>query len=183
MSQQDLVKRRLLNGATVVRRKNGTHHYQIRGGNVLVDAAGTRRRLQALCAIGYSWKQIGDRLGMNRANVAQHAKLATKVWPRNAEKARALYEELSMIPAQHDGTKNLAIARNTAKRYGFVSALGWDDDTIDNPYALPVGLTHSQAFAWFWGAATPLERIEWVLEHGLSITRWNQDWKYTARRH
>lgn len=136
-----------------------------------MDACGTRRRLQALSAIGYSWKQLGEKLGMDRANIASHAKLTTKVWPRNAEKARALYEELSMIPAVHDGTKNLAIARRTAKRYGFVPPLGWDDDEIDNPYALPIGLDHNQAYVWFWNAATMLERIEYVLVNGLAVTR------------
>jgi hypothetical protein len=91
------------------------------------------------------------------------------VWRETAEKITAIYDELAMLPPED--TWLARRTANLARANGYVVPLCWDDEVIDNPYGLPVGLSHEQSFNWFWRAATMTERIEWVLEHGLTVTR------------
>jgi hypothetical protein len=91
------------------------------------------------------------------------------IYPETVVKIKNLYDELSMLPLQD--TREARFVTTWAKKRGWLSPLAWDDEDIDNPYAIPVGISHVQAYNWFWQAATMTERIEWVLEHGLAATR------------
>jgi hypothetical protein len=101
----------------------------------LVDAAGTRRRIQALVAIGWSQTRIATRLDMlvtnlitlsrrDRVTVAKRravAKLYDELW--NVEPpAGTRWERISVIRAQ-----------NLARREGWPRPMDWDDDRIDDP--------------------------------------------------
>ncbi len=100
-----------------------------------VNAAGTRRRIGALMAIGWSQQEISQRLGVTRQAVSQ-MKRADKVSVANALLIARVYDELSMTP----GTD--ARAKTWASAAGYASPLAWDDDSIDDPAATPVtGLT------------------------------------------
>lgn len=160
----DYRKRRILAGAKV-----DFHTHSMIGGNLMVDAAGTRRRLMALSALGYGWNEIGRRLGQNGTNVGFTALKRQWVYKTTHEKVKALYDELSMVPAEK--TREVKVVLTRSARKGFLPPLAWDDETIDDPYTLPEGLEHRQAHLWFWGAASEVEKIEWVLEHGLAVTR------------
>lgn len=119
------------------------------------------------------FSQIADKMGTDRSYIANlNSRTREMVYPSTADKVIALYNEFSMIPVYESTWMNLR-ARNEALRKGFPGPLAWDDN-IDDPYALPSGLTHPQAYVWFWNAASMTERIEWVLEHGLSVTRLNR---------
>lgn len=96
-----------------------------------VDATGTRRRIHALAAVGYSLAEQSRRLGMEISGASAIAR-RTWVWVTTAEKVRALYDELSMVPGNNNR------ARNEAKRRGWPPPLAWDDETIDDPRARPV---------------------------------------------
>lgn len=138
----------------------------------MLNSAGTRRRIMGLSAIGYNFTAIARKLGTDKSVVGNlNARMKKSVYPATAEKIRAVYDELSMIPPLLDEDWIAKRTANEAKRRGYPSPLAWDDDTIDDPYALPEGLTHRQSYLWFWNIATITERIEWVLENGLSVTR------------
>lgn len=144
----------------------------INGGKLMLDASGTRRRIMGLSSIGYNHTEIARKLGTDKSVIGNlNSKKKRSVYPATAEKIRAVYDELSMIPPDLDEDW---IAKRTAKearRRGYPSPLAWDDESIDDPYVLPMGLTPHQAALWFWNCATMTERIQWVLEHGLSVTR------------
>jgi hypothetical protein len=95
-----------------------------------VDATGTRRRLQALVAIGWPTNELGARLG----NKSRYLKPlhADRVSRQTAESVDALYEQLKDTP----GPDQRAVRRGA--RLHWAPPGYWDD--IDNPDAVPAGL-------------------------------------------
>lgn len=105
----------------------------------IVDGTGTRRRLQALCAIGWTFIEIGRRYGMTRQGVRELA-YAETVRDDTAERVRRIYDDLSMrVPEPRSGyERGSAIkARNHAARMGWPPPLAWDDEDLDRPDARP----------------------------------------------
>lgn len=93
----------------------------------LIDATGTRRRMQALYRLGWDWTTLGrDYLGMSTANVAKLAR-RDLVFRSTAAKVATLYDRLCMTPGP---TKR---AVNTAIKYGWPPPMAYDDSDIDNP--------------------------------------------------
>lgn len=151
------------------------------GEHLRIECSGSRRRLQALLAIGYSMRDLADSLGKNRVNVAEIVNHKQDTVHRDtAAKIIRLYDEVSMIPPEV--TRERKAGMTWTRKKGFVPVLAWDDDLIDDPFAIPEGLTRTQAYTWFWGAATMTERIEWVLEHGLRATREESYWHKSKYR-
>lgn len=101
-----------------------------------IDATGTRRRLQALAAMGYHHEGVADMLDMDRTNIWR---LATRykelVFAQTARDIDALFRKLQMTPAPPG--RGAVQAINRAKRNGWAPPLAWDEDTIDNPSAMP----------------------------------------------
>jgi hypothetical protein len=96
----------------------------------LVPAVGTARRLQALVAIGYCWRDLGKHLGVSNRRIADIALTPDGQVHRNTvARVDAIFEQLSATP----GTAKYAFT--LAARYGFVPPLAWDD--IDDPSAEP----------------------------------------------
>ncbi|HEY3559629.1 MAG TPA: hypothetical protein VGL05_19305 [Kribbella sp.] len=114
-------------------------------GGAYVSAVGSRRRVQALVAVGYGLERIEPYLsGYGRTNLRMLAN-GDRGWITSdvAQRIKAAYEELSMRqPAaptrQHQA--GITKSRNRARALGWVSPLAWDDDTIDDPNARPVGV-------------------------------------------
>jgi len=100
----------------------------------LVDGTGTRRRLQALAALGWTFSDLAARLGYTRA-VVHHWTQHETVTVATAAAARRLYDELwnQQAPPGMATTRN----RNLAARKGWPPPMAWDDDLIDNPTATP----------------------------------------------
>lgn len=96
------------------------------------DAAGTRRRIQALARLGWSLGEQARRVGWTHQNYAA-LQTRTQVIARTARLVRGLYEDLSMTPAP-DGP-GVERARREAARKGYLPPLAWDDDLIDLPDA------------------------------------------------
>jgi len=94
-----------------------------------VDGTGTMRRLRALMAIGYSGKQLGDRLDITTANLWPLVRGRESVHAATARKVADLYDELWDQP----GNRRKSI--NLASRRGWALPLAWDDDEIDDPAA------------------------------------------------
>lgn len=128
--------------------------------SVLVDSVGTVRRLQALAALGWSCGALAERLGTtSRALQPVVAGRTKHVKAQRARAVRDLYDALSMTVGQSARTVT------AARRNGWVAPLAWDDDTIDDPAALPDSSTT---------AVTTADRIteyEWLCAAGVDPVR------------
>jgi hypothetical protein len=98
-----------------------------------VPAIGAVRRLQALMANGWRYRDMSPRLGFDAATVAKNA--AGWVTPRKHEAIARLYEELW----NQEGPAGPAY-RKRCMTLGYAPPMAWDDDNIDNPAAKPGGI-------------------------------------------
>jgi hypothetical protein len=97
----------------------------------MIDATGTRRRMQALAALGYTRLYLASRLGWNRENVYNFTRGdQTRVYLTTAERVKKIYDELSMnVP---EDTRSRKVARTYSRKSGFVLPLAWDESEIDD---------------------------------------------------
>jgi hypothetical protein len=111
------------------------------GGVLTVDPTGTRRRIEALVALGWTFNELDRRLGRSTGFTSRqrvHAAAGRPVFQSTAQAYTRLYDELSMrVPPADFFVRR---SRTRALRLGWVVPLAWDDDTIDNPAARPHGL-------------------------------------------
>ncbi|MFR0351822.1 hypothetical protein [Streptomyces sediminimaris] len=108
------------------------------GGAVIVSAVGTVRRLQALVAAGWSQERLAAELGMTSTNCSRLINADTVI-VRTARRVRDLYDRLwNADPAEH-GARLVDIGRTKARaaHAGWAPVGAWDEDTIDDPAALP----------------------------------------------
>lgn len=100
----------------------------------LTDNTGTRRRIQALAAIGWPLTRIGERIGMSPENVGALLKRPT-VQSRTATKVAAVYRAMAgAVPPDTPATRR---CRQAAARKGWHSPAAWSGETIDDPAAEP----------------------------------------------
>jgi hypothetical protein len=112
-----------------------------------VDATGTRRRIQALVAMGWSLSRLAGRSGMHRTNFSLLIH-ATGVRADTARKVRELYDDLwKQAPPVASARDRISVekSRAWAARQGWVSPLAWDDTEIDDPSARPRGIPRAAA--------------------------------------
>jgi hypothetical protein len=98
----------------------------------IIDATGTRRRVQALAAIGYTFGQMGEHMGRCHDVAQRLAHNHGVVRATTAEEVAAMFRQLAMVPLvgwKADQTRRAAVRR------GWVSLLAWDD--IDDPSEQP----------------------------------------------
>lgn len=95
-----------------------------------IPAVGTHRRVQALAVIGHSLRVVGARMGVTQQAVTAMLRKQV-VTAATAAKVADVYRELHLTPGTSVRAANFAIAR------GWAPPLAWDDDTIDDPTALP----------------------------------------------
>jgi AraC-like DNA-binding protein len=98
-----------------------------------IDATGTRRRIQALAALGHSLNALSDHLGHSR-DYLRTISARTTVEAHTEQLVRDLYDQWSMRAGTCTRT------RLHAARLGWPPPLAWDDDTIDDPAAQPEGI-------------------------------------------
>lgn len=117
-----------------------------RGVRSRLDPIGTQRRLQALVALGYTWRAIDQHLG--HANMAEkwgNGRLSY-VFPGTAAKVSAVYERLSMTLPPNETTREKAAvskAKGLARRRGWPPPLAWTN--IDDPDENPTGWEYRPA--------------------------------------
>ncbi len=114
---------------------------------VPIDGTGTRRRLRALVAIGYSISSLARRLGWSTANLHRLVTSDARVAAGAARLVGELYDELSMTPftgTEQRSRISASRARNLAARNGWAPPLAWDDETLDDPDARPGGHDYDQ---------------------------------------
>jgi len=100
----------------------------LHSGPQLVDVTGSRRRLQALAALGYSAREIGDQAGLHGNRVKQILRMQNRVHIDTAEAIRAAYAVLA--DRQPTGRYALKVRRWAAAQ-GWLPPIWWDDETID----------------------------------------------------
>ena len=167
-------------------------------GAASVDATGTRRRVQALVAIGWSLSRIGARLGMAATNFGR-AIANDRVQLRTARAVADLYEQLWDTPPPHAEHHDL-IAYNRARNYaaarGWAPPGAWLDIDMDDPAAHPnaTGYDEPRVAAVLAGALadgdddalalslalTRADRIE-ALRRGHLAYPWHSDAQVCAR--
>ena len=116
----------------------------------MVPATGTRRRIQALKAMGHSGADIAAALGVTyqAVNRLEHSTSAHIFAATQANVAR-VYEEMCMtLPTGYHRTR----IRNAAARAGYAPPLAWDDiDTDPQPvgwqYQPPSRFTRADTLA------------------------------------
>jgi hypothetical protein len=101
-------------------------------GRASVDAAGTRRRVQALIALGYSLSDQAAQLGRSVNNYYRVPR-RLRVSAETARAVRDLYDRLSETAAPP--SSGATMARSMAARNDWPPPAGWDDDLIDLPDA------------------------------------------------
>lgn len=134
-----------------------------------VLAVGARRRIRALLANGWRHVDITARMhqhrpGCTRSQLVLH-KPGEWVTRRTHDAVAAAYDAL----ADHLGPSQYT--RDRAAAAGYVPPIAWDDDTIDDPAALPqhdakadtTGIDHVAVERAMAGDRVPLTRAErWV---------------------
>lgn len=123
------------------RRREGRH------APLQVDATGTRRRLAALMALGWTYPTIAAELGVYPSRVSQLMR-TKQVHSVTAAAVTAVYDRLSTRRGPSERRARMAA------RHGWPPPLGWDEDTIDDPASTPVP-------GWNQPAAA-LPGIDWV---------------------
>lgn len=112
------------------------------GDDRYIDPTGTRRRLQALQAIGWSRTLLSAHLGAAPTKTGRLMR-ASRVLARNARAVAEVYDRLwCQAPPESTREERGAAtrARETAAANGWAPPLAWDDETIDDPDAVPHGL-------------------------------------------
>lgn len=102
-----------------------------------IDGAGTRRRLQALIAIGWSRTKLAERVGIHRTNLCLLL-LGEGVRADTARKVAAAYSTLWDQPsptATPEDRRSAAAARREAAEKGWLPPAAWDDEYLDLPDA------------------------------------------------
>jgi hypothetical protein len=125
----------------------------------LTDATGTRRRLQALCALGWTTDIIGQHLHVD-GKVIRHFIQTKTVTTTTASRVRAIYDQLSMTP----GPSTITRKRSAAKAW--VVPLAWDDDSIDDPHAEP---NHAAGGGRNRRGAVDVDDARQLLDYGLPV--------------
>jgi hypothetical protein len=112
---------------------------EILGPTALIDGTGTRRRLQALVAQGWSRSRLAEQLGNNYQVVGRYM-VRDRVTASTARAVRGLYDRLWDAPPperNHWEVAAAVAARRKAERNGWAKPMAWDDETIDDPDAEP----------------------------------------------
>lgn len=98
----------------------------------LVDALGTVRRLQALVAMGHGQDVLAAEVG------CAYTYISMLTHGKRSQVTVALRQDVRRVYAHHSMQFGLSKhAQQRARRLGWYGPLAWDDDTIDDPNAVP----------------------------------------------
>lgn len=109
----------------------------------MVAAAGTVRRVEALGTVGYPLGCLADWLGLTESQLTQLLD-AVAVPATAARLVAVLYDRLCFADPATQGADPASIRRTKerAAAEGWAPVGAWDDDTIDDPSAIPEWTGH-----------------------------------------
>lgn len=121
------------------------------GGSV-IDATGTRRRLQALAAIGWPVASLHQHIDFVTVSTLERLRFKKQVTARVARAVRDLYKWASTGQAEDHGVTPWIAARGRgqAARRNWTPPSTWDDDLIDDPDATPDWTGHCGTDRGWW---------------------------------
>lgn len=104
----------------------------------LIDPTGTQRRAQALAVMGWTNTWMAEQLGMRPSNF-NRGLTGDRVTARMARVMRDVYNQFWRRTPNTDEVQDWVSerTRRRALEQGWHGPLAWDDDTIDDPNALP----------------------------------------------
>ncbi len=105
-----------------------------------LNSIGSRRRLQALVAVGWPQRWLAARLGWQWPRFTAVMNRENSITAANARAVIVLYDKLrDQLPPQATAAERGAVAKalNVAHSHRWALPQAWDDDTIDNPQARP----------------------------------------------
>lgn len=152
-----------------------------------VHCTGTHRRLQALLVQGWPLGELERRLGVHAGWISRSFRARRAVTMPVEIRVVALYDRLWNVPAERAGIDPGAAraAREIAASAGCAGPLSWDDETIDDPAAVPVVdavkpvATEGENVAarWLMGESVILDRKarQEVLQHLFEWTDGTKD--------
>lgn len=149
----------------------------------VVDGTGTRRRLQALTAHGWSIIDLARLIGADRQNLRRlyYSDVCER---QTRERIEQLYRELWDKPAP---ARTLRRARAVASRHGWVGALAWEniDDPEEQPFAgMRVDADGPNSAVWRLEEAALLRQLGESVDQALSALGTNRDaFSRLARNH
>ncbi|MFD9624158.1 hypothetical protein ACFWB2_44345 [Streptomyces virginiae] len=105
----------------------------------LVKATGTTRRLQALIAAGFCLRWLAAETGRDVRHIHRFVHRNEHVSRRFAKQVAHLYEKYADVEplAVGEPSRAIAYAKAVACKHGWAPVSAWDDDTIDDPAAIP----------------------------------------------
>ncbi|OLZ72531.1 hypothetical protein AVW11_03825 [Streptomyces amritsarensis] len=108
-----------------------------------VNATGTRRRIQALMAMGWPQVHLAAQIPCHDRYVSEIVRCQDGVLSRTAHRVATAYDRLwNQDPVQHGVPADRAnYVRRLAARRGWPPPAAWDDDVIDDPQASPAAVT------------------------------------------
>lgn len=131
-----------------------------------IDPAGTRRRIQALVAVGWSLARLAERAGISRTNFTLLLR-ADGVSAGTARTVRALYDDLwDQAPPTTTREDRISVTRSLswAAERGWPRPQEWDDDEIDDPAATPHIVGEGSRMAAHVENADELERQGYTIQ-------------------
>jgi hypothetical protein len=131
---------RILNGQELIRRTAAERilavKYRPAPGRT-VNATGTRRRIQALMAIGHTITGIAAESGVDHSVIHDILNGAANVRGVTYDRIAAAYDWLAGGPPADVRPSAATVSRKRAAREGWAPPIAWDDDRIDDPAATP----------------------------------------------
>jgi hypothetical protein len=100
-----------------------------------IDATGSKRRIQALVALGFSYRMLADYTGHGPSYFKDLTE-AKRISRQRAAKIIELYEHLwdkTPLPDTMAQKKSVTLAKGAALKKGWLPPMAWDDGGIDNP--------------------------------------------------
>lgn len=143
----------------------------------VIDATGTRRRMQALATLGWCAPAVHQHINFVTVRAIANLKGREQVTARLARAVRDFYRQVCGNPAEKHGVPTTAAkrARTGAKRNRWAGPSTWDDDTIDDPNAKPDWTGYCGTDRGWWShrqqnipscAACDGAHAEWKRDHG-----------------
>lgn len=116
--------------------------HELASAGAVVSGLGTRRRLRALVAIGYTNEQIAEAIGYPTSQCGRLLSGEFDVTAGVARRVEEAFNRLHMkLPPEGYAANR---ARLRAARRGWFVPLAWNENTIDDPAAHPRGVSQSR---------------------------------------